>query len=277
MLELFYNSKDDIPEGYADLYTEKGDKWVLTGIKGMKTTEDTDKLQKSLREERAAHKDTKDKLAKLGGADVDVDELVEKLDDYDDMKARLDAGEGGKVDDAKIDELVEARINRRLKPIERERDQLKSANETLTTENGELKGTINRGTVESKLRDLATGEKVIDSAMDDILFIGSNIFEIADDGEIVTKAGVRGIDEGITPDVWLTDMKEKRPHWWPASQGGGAGGGRDGTGSGTNPWSTKSWDIDAQAQLVMADRAKAERLAKAAGSKIGAVHPPEAA
>lgn len=273
MLELLYNSADEIPEGYADLYTEKDGKWHLTGVKGMKTETDTNKLSKSLREERDAHKKTKDKLAKLGGDDVDIDEVVEQLDELEDLRARIEAGEGGKVDEAKLEELVEARLKRQLKPLERERDQLKSRNQELEGENGQLKTTINNGTIESRLRELATSENVVGSAMDDIVFMGTHMFEVAEDGAIVAKEGARGVEAGITPDIWLTDMKEKRPHWWPASQGGGAGGGAGGAGSGSNPWGAKSWDLDAQGEMVRQDRAKAERMAKAAGSKIGAIAP----
>lgn len=276
-LKLKYDNQEDIPEGYADLYSEKDGVWHLTGVEGMKTEEDTRKLSKSLREEREAHKKTKDKLAKLGGDDVDIDEVVEQLDELEDLRARVEAGEGGKVDEEKLEELVEARVKRQLRPVERERDQLKSRNQELETENGTLHTTINNGTIESRLRELATAEKVVGSAMDDILFMGTHLFEVAEDGEIVAREGARGVEAGITPDVWLGDMKEKRPHWWPASQGGGAGGGAGGAGAGSNPWSAKHWDLDAQAAMVQTDRAKAERLAKAAGSKIGAVRPTETA
>lgn len=277
MLELFYNSADEIPDGFADLYTEKDGKWHLTGIKGMKTETDTNKLSKSLREERDAHKKTKDKLAKLGGDDVDIDEVVGQLDELEDLRARIEAGEGGKVDEKKLEELVEARMKRELRPLERERDQLKSRNQELEGENGTLKTTINNGTIESRLRELATGENVVGSAMDDIVFMGTHMFEVAEDGAIVAREGARGVEAGITPDIWLTDMREKRPHWWPASQGGGAGGGKDGISGGANPWGAKTWDMEAQGAMVRGDRAKAERLAKAAGSKIGATKPTEAA
>jgi len=272
-----YNSADEIPSGYEDLYTEKDGKWHLTGVKGMKTSEDTRKLQDSLNKERKAHKETKDKVAKLGGDDVDIDEVVEQLDELEDLRARIEAGEGGKVDETKLEEMVEARLKRQLKPIERERDQLKSRNQELEGENATLHTTINNGTIESRLRSLAADEKVVGSAMDDIVFMGTHLFEVAEDGAIVAKEGARGIEAGITPDIWLTDMKEKRPHWWPASQGGGAGGGKDGAGNGVNPWSAKGWDFEAQGAMVRADRGKAERLAKAAGSKIGATAPAESA
>jgi hypothetical protein len=276
-LKLKYSSQESIPAGYEDLFTEKDGEWHLTGIEGMKTQGDIDKLQTSLKKERDAHKATKDKLAKLGGDDVDIDQMLSNLDELEDLRARIEAGEGGKIDEDKFNQMVEQRINRQLKPIERERDQLKSKVTELEAANGELKGTLNRSTIETKLRELATNEKVVTSALDDILFIGTNVFELSEDGEIVAKAGARGISEGTTPDVWLSDMKEKRPHWWPQSQGGGAGGGKDGGVGGSNPWSAKYWDLDAQAAMVRTDRAKAERFAKAAGSKIGSVTPPTSA
>jgi len=105
MLELIYNSAEDIPEGFDSLYTEKDGKWHLTGVKGMKTSQDTDKLSKSLREERAAHKATKDKLAKFG-EDPDIDAILEKLDGYEDLEARLEAGEGGKMGREEIEVIT---------------------------------------------------------------------------------------------------------------------------------------------------------------------------
>lgn len=272
-LKLSYNSQEDIPNGYEALYTEKDGKWVLTGIEGMKTQEDITRLSESLRKEREDHKKVKDILAKLGGPDLDADALVEKLDEYEELKLRVESGEGGKIDDKKVEELVEQRVQRRLAPVERERDRLKTRNTELESENGTLKGTITRGTVESELRRHATEGKVVTSALDDILDIGANIFEVAEDGAVVTKQGLRNVPAGVTPDVWLSDMKEKRPHWWPASQGGGAGGSGGGNGTGVNPWTKDNWSIEAQAQLVRTDPGKADRLAKAAGVHVGAMSP----
>ena len=272
-LKLSYNSQEDIPNGYEALYTEKDGKWVLTGIEGMKTQEDITRLSESLRKEREDHKKVKDILAKLGGPDLDADALVEKLDEYEELKLRVESGEGGKIDDKKVEELVEQRVQRRLAPVERERDRLKTRNTELENENGTLKGTITRGTVESELRRHATEGKVVTSALDDILDIGANIFEVAEDGAVVTKQGLRNVPAGVTPDVWLSDMKEKRPHWWPASQGGGAGGSGGGNGTGVNPWTKDNWSIEAQAQLVRTDPGKADRLAKAAGVHVGAISP----
>ena len=272
-LKLVYGTQEDIPNGYEALYTEKDGKWHLTGVEGMKTSEDISRLTESLRKEREDHKKVKDVLAKLGGPDLDADALVEKLDEYEELKLRVESGEGGKIDDKKVEELVEQRVQRRLAPVERERDRLKTRNTELETENGTLKGTITRGTVESELRRHATEGKVVTSALDDILDIGANIFEVAEDGAVVTRQGLRNVPAGVTPDVWLSDMKEKRPHWWPASQGGGAGGGSKDGGTTSNPWTKDNWSIEAQAQLVRTDPGKADRLAKAAGVHVGAMSP----
>lgn len=272
-LKLVYGTQEDIPNGYEALYTEKDGKWHLTGVEGMKTSEDIARLTESLRKEREDHKKVKDVLAKLGGPDLDADALVEKLDEYEELKLRVESGEGGKIDDKKVEELVEQRVQRRLAPVERERDRLKTRNTELETENGTLKGTITRGTVESELRRHATEGKVVTSALDDILDIGANIFEVAEDGAVVTRQGLRNVPAGITPDVWLSDMKEKRPHWWPASQGGGAGGGSKDGGTTSNPWTKDNWSIEAQAQLVRTDPGKADRMAKAAGVHVGAMSP----
>ena len=163
-LKLKYSSQEDIPAGYEDLFTEKDGEWHLTGIEGMKTQEDITRLSESLRKEREDHKKVKDVLAKLGGPDLDADALVEKLDEYEELKLRVESGEGGKIDDKKVEELVEQRVQRRLAPVERERDRLKTRNTELENENGTLKGTITRGTVESELRRHATEGKVVTSA-----------------------------------------------------------------------------------------------------------------
>ena len=272
-IKLVYKNEEDIPEGFNALYSEVDGEWRLTGVEGMKTDKDTGKLSESLTKARKELKDALDKLAKLGGPDADIDEIVERLDDYDDLKIRADAA-GDKIDDAKIEEMVETRVTRRLKPVERERDQLRSQVTSLTDENSSLKGTIATGSIEGRLRELATAEKIVATAHDDVLD-RANIFEIDDDGEIVTKEGIRGVDAGITAASWMDQMKDTRPHWWPASEGGGAGGNKGGNGAGSNPWTAKNWDIEAQAAMVKTDRAKAERLAKSAGSTIGSMTPPE--
>ena len=49
MLKTIYDNEADIPEGFAALYTEKNGKWELTGVQGVKTQLDVDRVQEALR------------------------------------------------------------------------------------------------------------------------------------------------------------------------------------------------------------------------------------
>ena len=71
-------------------------------------------------------------------------------------------------------------------------------------------------------------------------------------------------------------MQVKRPHWWPASEGGGAGGGgAGGVIGGENPWARDKWNITKQSLYVKEHgQEKAIAAAKAVGSHLGSVHPP---
>ena len=138
-----------------------------------------------------------------------------------------------------------------------------------------MKGTIKRGSVERAIRDEAIKLKLIPTAVDDAIMAGLDVLDVADDGAIVTK-DKPGVTPGIGAGDWLKDMQDKRPHWWPQSQGGGAGqGGRSGgvPNRADNPWSEEGWNMTKQGQLVKANEAKAAETAKAVGSFIGATHP----
>ena len=89
-------------------------------------------------------------------------------------------------------------------------------------------------------------------------------------------AGARegvGVATGTAPDAWLADMREARPHWWPASSGGGARGSSGAGGFAKNPFSKTGWNLTEQARAVTADRTRAEQMAKAAGTAIGGPRP----
>lgn len=278
-LELTYDSQDAIPAGFEELYTERDGTWHLTAIKGIKSQADIDKINGGLRKERQAHKETKDKLKTWEdwANGRSTEDLQTELDEKDELQARIDAGEGGEApDESAIQKLVDARVRREVTPIQRERDRLAAENEELNTRVGDLSGTITRGKVESAIRDAATAAKLLPTAIDDALTAGGNIFELTEEGEILTRDNV-GVTPGVAPDVWLTEMQERRPHWWPNSQGGGAGGSNDNSPNlSGNPWSAKGWNKTEQGRIVREQGIdKAKQLAKAAGVEVGAVRPKE--
>lgn len=274
-LKAIYDKQDDIPEAHRDLFTEKDGKWELTGIDGIKTSADTDRLQTSLQKEREAHKDTKAKLTAFG--ELDPDKTQALATENEELKAKLEAAEAaagdGKIDEAAIEKLVDAKVATVARPLEREIEKLKKTNteQTDTITGHQLKDT-NR-TITDAVRSAAGDSKLVTSAMEDALMLSERVFEVAEDGSVLTRDNV-GVTPGIDPAVWFTEMQDKRPHWWPTSQGGGAGGGGGGGGpAGDNPFSFKGWNLTAQGAAVRTDPTKADRLAVSAGTTVGGRKP----
>jgi hypothetical protein len=277
-LKAIHESLDNIPEQYRDLYSERDGKFELTGIDGVKTQADVDRVMEAHRKEKAEHVATKSKLKAFTALEIDPDQYTQDQDELKELRVRVEQGGNGKVDEEKLEKLVEARVATKTAPLERELRKLSEENKTLTDENGNFKRENLVRTITDATRTAATSLKVIDSAQDDVLMLAERVMEVLDDGTVVTKDGM-GVTPGIAPDVWLQEMQSKRPHWWPPSQGGGAGGGNGSgiPGLAKNPWTADNWNLTAQGQVVREHGSeKAMQIAKLAGSALGATHPPAA-
>ena len=274
-LKAIYDKQEDIPEAYRDLYTERDDKWELTGIEGIKTTADTERLQTSLTKERTEHKATKAKLDKFG--ELDPEQVQRDADEIGELKTALETAEAAagdnKPDEAQIEKLVEARVATVVKPIQRDLDKAlalsQEQGDTITAH--QLKDT-NRS-IGDAVRTAATDAKLIPSALDDALMLAERVFEIDEHGTILTRDNV-GVTPGIDPMVWFTEMQDKRAHWWPSSTGGGAnGGGGGGGGGGDNPFKHEGWNMTKQGEILRSDPDRASRLAISAGTTVGGPKP----
>ena len=266
-LKAVLDNLDGLPADVAAEYVEKNGKFELQ-VEGMKTQADIDRIQGGLTKERADHKATKERLAVWG--DLDPTQSLERLGRYDE----LEAAAKGKLDEAGINKIVEGRLNSVKVPLERQIQKLTTDNAALMTS---VQGyeTQNRSRmIGDAVRSAATKSKVLDSAVEDVMMYGERLFEITEDGQILTKDGV-GVTPGVSPEVWLSDMATKKAHWFPGSSGGGAGGGTGGNfGGGNNPFTREHWNMTEQGKLLTTNRAKAEQLAKAAGTTIGGGMPP---
>src|SRR4051812_28393965 len=112
----------EVAEKYRDLYTEKNGQMELTGVEGMKTDADVGRIQSALEKERKDHKETKKKWEVLG--DRKPDEVVTALDRIPELEAAAE----GKLDEKKINTIVESRISAKTGPLERTIKQLTDAN-----------------------------------------------------------------------------------------------------------------------------------------------------
>ncbi len=263
-----YDKVEDVPEAYKDLYTPVGEKVMLTGIKGVKTEADVARVQRALDQERTAHNDIRDKLKPWG--ELDPTDTLAKLDRY----PELEAAAAGKIDEEKMEELVSARSKSVTAPLERENAKLKEdmakRDETISG----FEASARQRTIHDEVRQAAEKGKIVAHAIEDVLMLSDRMFEADAEGRIVTKEGV-GVTPGISPEVWLQEMQEKRPHWWPPNQGGGAGGdGGGGPGFSNNPWTADHWNLTQQGQVIKGKgREIADQMAKAAGVFVGAVRP----
>lgn len=265
-LKALVDSLDGIDAHFHELYTQKGDKYELTGVEGFKTQADVDRINAALVKERNDHKDTKNKFAPF--ASFDPADVQSKLDRFEE----LELAAAGKLDENKINAIVESRLKQKVGPIERERDLYKSQIGEKDTLLGQFQAERTQRTIFDKIRDAAVSAKVLPEAMEDAMMLAERVFEVTESGAVVTKDNV-GVTPGIDASVWFTELQSKKPHWWGPSAGGGARGtGTPGSGN-TNPFSHEHWNLTEQGKLVMTNRQRAEQLAKSAGTSIGGPRP----
>jgi chorismate mutase len=268
-LQAVMDSLDGVDENVAKLYTERNGKFELTGITGIKTQGDIDRLTAAAAKERDEHRATKDKLALWG--DRDPAATLADLDKIAEYKIAAD----GKLDEGKMEELVAARLKTATGPLDRQVATLTQERDAAVEENVALKAEKNQRTIHDAVRAALVKENVLQTAHDDALMLSDRMFEITDDGKVVTKGDV-GVTPGVDAEVWLKDMAEKRPHWWAPSEGGGGKPGSSGPGGTKNPWSKSHWNLTEQGRVIREEgREKADALAKQAGSYVGATAPAE--
>lgn len=256
MLKAFYKTEAEIPAELADYYKEVNGQWELQ-VEGGKSSKDVANLQEALRKERklkdAAVAAVKDWTTAFEGQTPD--EIQAELDRIPELEAK-----SGTVDEPKIEALVTARMKPILTKAERERDAAIKRATDAEAENGNLKGAEKSRVIKDALRGAAVASKVVETAVEDVLNYAAS-FEIDDDGKVLNK-------DGLDPAQWLLDLTDKRPHWWPASEGGGARGaaGERGAMGGKNPWTRAGWNLTEQGAYVKKHgQVKADQMAKAAG------------
>lgn len=268
-IELEYDSMDSVPEAFRPLFAEQDGRAVLTGVNGLKTQKDVDTVREALRKEREDHSKAREALKPWGN--LKPDEVMSQLDRI----KELEAAAGGKLDENKLQELVEGRLAQKTGPLERTVQTLTQERDTLTQERDDLKNQIVTRDRNDAVRSIATESKAHGTAVPDIEMAASVMLEKNEEGRWVTKSGIDGLTPGLDVKGWMKEMQRLRPHWWPESVSGGAGGGSGGGNfGGANPWSADSWNMTEQGRVMQSQgRDVAERMAKAAGTTIGGSRP----
>lgn len=259
---------DDVDEKYRDLYTEKGGKFELTGVEGMKTEADITRLTTALEKERKDHKDVKQRYSVLG--ERKPEDILATLD----RLPELEAAAAGKLDEPAISKIVETRIASKTAPLDR---QVKALTQQLAERDVVIQGFTakeTQRTMHDSIREALGKTKGFQAtAVEDALMQGERMLTINEEGKVVTKDKV-GVTPGVDVFVWLTEMQNKRPHWWgPTQGGGGPGNNGGGGGGGDNPWTAENWNMTQQGAIVRANQTRADQLAKSAGTSVGGPKP----
>lgn len=262
---------DDVPEGMREHYTEVDGKFVL-GVDGAEALPS----MKGLRDENAKRRISEKKANEALGiyttafGDKKPADVLAILD----RVPELEAAAAGKIDDTKINTMVETRVGAKLAPVQRELTTTKAA---LAEKDQIIAGYQTKErtrAVHDSVRDAISKSKGFQaSASEDALILAERMFEVNEEGKVVTKDGV-GVTPGVDAVVWLSELQSKRAHWWGPTEGGGAGGGRGGGGgSGDNPWKADSWNMTKQGAIFRENPTRATQLAQLAGTTIGGGKP----
>lgn len=258
-IDAVVDNLDNVPEALHAEYVQQGDKYVLQ-VTGMKPEAEFTRVNNALTNERREHGALKTRITTAFG-ERKFEDIVQVLDKVPELEAMAE----GKLDEEKINGIVEARVRTKLAPVERERDQFKLRVGELEGKVGELTTKDKKRLIKEKAREAGTAAKLLPEAMDDFLLLADTVFEVReDDNEVVVREGT-AYTAGVQPSVLLTDLQPKRPHWWGESRGGGAGGNRDGGRGSSNPWSKDNWNMTEQGRLMETNPDKAKQLAKQAG------------
>lgn len=164
-------------------------------------------------------KETGERLKSFDGIDPDaVRSMLQKFSDDDEAKL---------IASGKVDEVLTKRAERMQTEFAKEVQAAKDEAAKHQTRAERFTARVMKGEVLSE----ATAAGVGAFAMEDAELAAGRMFTIDDEGNPVARDGVLGKNgKPLTLKEWFAEIKETRPHWFPATaNGGGAGHGKGDT------------------------------------------------
>lgn len=265
-LKSVVESLDDLPAELQDHYTEREGKYYLQ-VDGMPTQENVARLESALAKVKAEKKQLGERLALLG--EHKIEDVLAQLDRI----PELEAAAAGKIDDDKLNEMVDGRLKSRVAPLEREKAQLAARLQELTETVSTYESRERSRKIQDAVREaISKAEGFTRSAEEDAMIYAERDLELSEDGHVQVRDGI-GLKPTDGPAEWLAAMQAKKPHWWGPTTGGGATGNRSGGAIASNPWSAEGWNITEQMRIIKESAARAEQLARAAGNTVDGPRP----
>lgn len=220
-LEYEVADLDAVDEGFRDMYqegtNEDGDTVHRLSIKGLP---DTQGLKSALQKERQNVKKLRSDVRAFEG--VDVDEYSELKS----LREKFEKGNKGKVDESTLEAEVEKRLKRHT---EEHGKQLEKLTTGIQSRDAKLSQLLIDNAIAKAVSDPELG--VNETALEDIQRRAKDIFKVIE-GEVKpldTNGDVMYGKDGIEPlkiGEWLSDIRDKAPHLFKGSTGGGSKGGQ---------------------------------------------------
>lgn len=275
ILKRTYGSKDEVPADFITLYVDRDGKYVLNPdleFEGLVPRAQNEMFRDSnvrLRQRVEAYggtiqTDAKGNITGFGGVDPDkVHELMGRAQELEDGKI---------TKKSEVDARVEQRVGEERKKWEAKTAQLETQNKDLREKHRSM-------VIDSRATELALpfGLRKDPLAREGLALMVKNTWTIDDNGEPIAYEGdgktVRYDSDGVPMrgsesfKRYIESLaKDKARFFFEDNQGGGAGGdgGRGGSrydDNEVNPFDPKTLNKTKQAQLVMKDFKKAQRMA----------------
>lgn len=257
MLKAVYLTKEAIPAQYVDLYTEKNGQWELTGIEGIRTEADIERITD------AYGKRIKDAAKSVkSGEGLTSDQIAEIVRD----EIKKAAGDGGGNNGGGDNN------NGGGSDLER---QLAAATDEAQTWKGKAEAAEAAAldsNLTAQLTAAVTAAGVRPEAVDHFVTSHKSDFELRD-GKLARKF-VESDPKTATQSVddYLTSRKTDKStaYFWPGNEGGGSGGsgGLGGAHKGPNPFDPKTANMTEQNRIYSENPELAKRLADQAGVDV---------
>ncbi len=269
-LAAIIEDKTAIPAGLESFYKEADGKFVLQ-VEGMKSQKDFDNYAEALKKRFT---DAAADFSKNNNADISHDQVAAMIKEQFEKfqapkpgaKPNGDGGEPG------------GDVSARLHDLERNAAKSEETINKLTEERDAALGASRSTTIKNALNSAAQKAGATPEGINNLVTLIEPSFEITQDGQVVTKLDSKNTSPNTSPDDFFSAAAREKQYrmFWPASKGAGADNDGDGQGNagdlgGDNPWTIKGWNLTKQGHIFKKDSVEAERLAKAAGVKLGAV------
>lgn len=145
--------------------------------------------------------------------------------------------EAGLIAAGKLDEVLNKRTERMKAGFDKETQAERTAREAAEARADKF----SRRVLENGIRSEAAAAGLHQYAIDDALLRAGSAFQLDDEGSPVAKEGMYGKDGNpLTLKEWFSDMKDKAPHWFPATASGSGAG--HGGGNGGNTMTQSAFD-----------------------------------